>query len=113
MTTAGVENRAGPKKSCQTTAKLSNDELLACTKTTFEDWREEVIRERRGCAVVKVSEIGNCTKTEVNYDEQIVASETCYCDYALCNGAINFHNRNAIKHFYLEMVLLAYLMKYS
>ena len=73
----------------------------------------EVMRERRGCAVVKVSEIGNCTKTEVNYEEQIVASEICYCDYDLCNGAINFHNRNAIKYFYLEMVLLAYLMKYS
>ena len=28
------------EKSCQTTAKLSNDEALACTKTTFEDWRE-------------------------------------------------------------------------
>ena len=73
----------------------------------------EVIRERRGCAVVKVSEIGNCTKTEVNYEEQMVASETCYCDYALCNGAINFHNRNTMKYFHLEMVLLAYLMKYS
>ena len=28
------------EKSCQTTAKLSNDEALACTKITFEDWRE-------------------------------------------------------------------------
>ena len=28
------------EKSCQTTAKLSNDEALACTKTSFEDLRE-------------------------------------------------------------------------
>ena len=71
----------------------------------------DVIRERRGCAVVKVSDIGNCTKTEVNYEEQIAASETCYCDFALCNGSISFHPRNTIIYFYLGMALLA--MKYS
>ena len=28
------------KQKCESTATLSNDEALACTKTAFEDWRE-------------------------------------------------------------------------
>jgi len=78
------------KKQCRTTAKLSNDEALSCTKTVFEDVREEEIRTRRSCSVVKLSLLGNCSKVDVSYDQKTVKGETCYChDKELCNSSTN------------------------
>lgn len=46
----------------------------------------EEVRHRRGCSVVRLSQIGNCTNEKVSYGDGIVDGKTCFChDEALCN----------------------------
>ena len=68
------------------------------------------IRERRGCAVVKVSNIGNCTTEKVTYEEKVVTGQICYCnDEDLCNDARSWKIDTSFK---LNIVLFISLMKY-
>ena len=80
-----------------------------CTRN-FNHFFVDEVRERRGCAVVKVSNIGNCTMEKVTYEEQVVTGQICYCnDEDLCNDARSWQTNTS---FILNIVLFISLMKY-
>ena len=74
------------KQQCKTSATLNSNQALACYLTVFKDPREGEQLERRGCSVVNLDHIGNCTSDKVSYDGKVVDGTTCYChDDSLCN----------------------------
>ena len=78
---------------CESAARLSSGEVLACFKTSFEDQREALERGRRGCAVINEKLAGNCTGEAVTYDGSQMNGITCYCnDESLCNSAKKLSN---------------------
>jgi hypothetical protein len=83
--------------------------LVLHVSISFISFVDEV-RERRGCGVVKKSDIGNCTTVQVTYEERVVTGQKCYCnDGDLCNDASSWHSKTSS---ILDIVLFISLVKY-